>query len=90
MSTREAAPGQSVVLTWSGPERSDFSPSRPSDLIGLYAIDDPRSSRLWDFDPELGTGPSTKIKAPDKPGAYEIRYLMNGEYVLTTTTLTVR
>lgn len=84
----EVAPGEPVIVTWSGPhDPSDFA---PPDVIGLYAGDDPSSAALWSTASGVGERFTAQFEAPLRRGVYEVRYHMLSQYLLTKRTLIVR
>ena len=83
-----ANPGETLVVTWSGPnDPSDFT---PPDTVGVYAVDDPSNRPIWYTPSPVGDGFSQNFNAPANPGNYEVRYFMMSQYLLAKVPLTVR
>jgi len=83
------SPGDTVVVSWSGPPGSDDDTGRtPPDVVALFASDDPDGLLLWSASAIDRT--SDQLTAPARPGTYELRYYMFGKYVLVKTPLIVR
>jgi hypothetical protein len=62
LSKTDVGVGESVVVTWSGPhDPSDFA---PSDVIGLYAVDDPSNTALWTTTSGVGDRFSAHSRRP--------------------------
>ena len=88
LSKSEAAPNETLTLTWSGPpDPSDFA---PCDRIGVYLVGDAHNTSLWDTCSGVGEQFSTQFKAPSAAGDYEVRYHMLSAYLLARIPLTVR
>jgi hypothetical protein len=83
----EGSPRETLLVTSSGPYSSDFT---PPDITGVYAINDPNNSSLWETTTGDGGRFSQEFKAPTRPGVYEVRYYMRGLYLLARVSLTVR
>jgi hypothetical protein len=88
LSSSEVNPGETVVVTWSGPnDPSDFA---PPDTIGLYELNSPFTTELWGTTSGIGDRFSAQFKAPMTPGSYEVRYRMLSKYLLAKASLVVR
>ena len=90
LSKSDVVAGETLTVTWRGPnDPNDF---RPCDRVGVYRVGDPSNpfSALWDICSGIGDEFSEQFRAPSSPGDYEVRYHMEGEYLLTKIPLTVR
>ena len=88
LSKSVADPGETLVVTWSGP---NFPPDfEPFDTIGLYAADDPFNKPIWLMLASDGERGSLQFVAPSSRGSYEVRYFMARQYLLAKIPLTIR
>jgi hypothetical protein len=68
-------PGDPLTIQWTAP------PGRPpTDWIGLYRVGDPNTAYGWWAYTNGATSGSFLLNAPDDPGTYEFRYLVNDGY----------
>ena len=88
LSKSDVVAGETLAVTWRGPnDPSDFA---PCDRIGVYRVGDSSNAPFWYTCSGIGDEFSEQFTAPSVPGDYEVRYHMEGQYLLTKIPLTVR
>ena len=76
-----AAAGSTIPVTWTGPDY-------PDDYITIVEVGADHNADINDVD--TSDGSPAKLKMPDKPGAYEIRYMAHlGHTILARRPITV-
>jgi hypothetical protein len=77
VSANSIAPGGTLSVHWVAPGRSPAN----GDWIGLFRLGDPNKTPVWTQDTTGASGTIT-LNAPADPGAYEFRYLVEGDSII--------
>ena len=73
-----AAAGAPLSVTWVAPGR--IRPGIDGDWIGLFKVGDENKAYLWS-QATTGVSGTFALSAPELPGEYEFRYLVDDDYV---------